>query len=667
MFNQFKNAMQAQFTMMSTGSLFVVDLERDSLYETYLDSFPLGTNEIFRERTEHDCSCCKGFIRNHGHVVSIVSGSLVSIWDVAGVSETYQIVADAMSQLVKSRAIRDVYLSDSIKIGTDKNNELLVSGGTLEWSHFYHELPSQFVAPKSTIATTLGDRRTNKEVFFRGLFEISLDAAETVLELIEQNSIYRGAEHKSTVELFLKHKIIFNQIESKFYDNYCWFHSVHLRSASRIRNTVIGTLLTDISDGVPLDKAVKSFEDKVAPTNYKRPTALITQGMIDNAQETVQKLGIADSLQRRFAVAEDLTINNVLFADRSVKQSMNVFDEISNEIATDVKKFNKVDEVDIETFIKEILPKADSVSIMLENKHVENMMSLIAPEHVEAPSILKWNNNFSWVYAGSTTDSIKERVKNAGGSVDGVLRCSLSWFNKDDLDIHVIEPNGNRIFFSSPSSPSSGILDVDMNAGTRIVRDAVENITWSNIDRMMEGTYRVVINQYQKRETIDVGFDAEIEYGGVIHSFHYSQPQKDRDMVEVAKFNFSVENGIEFIESLPSTMAAKEVWGLNTQTFHKVTMVMNSPNHWDGESTGNKHYFFILEDCNSGESARGFFNEYLSSELTEHRKVFEVLGSKMKVERSDKQLSGLGFSSTQKNQIVVNVTGAFNRTIKINF
>ena len=45
------------------------------------------------------------------------------------------------------------------------------------------------------------------------------------------------------------------------------------------------------------------------------------------------------------------------------------------------------------------------------------------------------------------TSYIKEKVKNAGGNVNGVLRCSLSWFNYDDLDIHVKEPGGNHIYY----------------------------------------------------------------------------------------------------------------------------------------------------------------------------------------------------------------------------
>lgn len=42
-------------------------------------------------------------------------------------------------------------------------------------------------------------------------------------------------------------------------------------------------------------------------------------------------------------------------------------------------------------------------------------------------------------------------------------------------------------------------------------------------------------------------------------------------------------------------------------------------------------------------------------------------GSKMAVEMSDDQLSGLGFSSTKRNSVVAKIEGKFTRTIKLMF
>ena len=76
-------------------------------------------------------------------------------------------------------------------------------------------------------------------------------------------------------------------------------------------------------------------------------------------------------------------------------------------------------------------------------------MSLVAPVIPDSKNMLKWGNNFSWAYNGEVTDSIKEKVKRAGGNVEGDIRCSLSWFNGDDLDAHCEQPNQPEIYFGN--------------------------------------------------------------------------------------------------------------------------------------------------------------------------------------------------------------------------
>src|SRR5690606_1291105 len=109
-------------------------------------------------------------------------------------------------------------------------------------------------------------------------------------------------------------------------------------------------------------------------------------------------------------------------------------------------------------------------------------------------------------------------------------------------------------------------------------------------------------------------------------------------------------------------------WGLNTETFVKVNTLMLSPNHWDDNTTGNKHWFFILEGCANPEGTRGIYNEFLRGNLEQHRKVFEVLGSKTRCLPSNEQLSGLGFSSTREDEVIIRVTGSkINKTYKVKF
>jgi len=657
----FKEAVQKQFDKLSSKDLYETDVSKDKLWDTYLSSFPEGSNPIYLEKSEHDCNCCKQFIRACGSTVGIVNNDnkyeLVTIWDI-DVPEPYKSVAKALSNLVKNANIKDRFLHEEKTLGTNFNHQELEDGGIKRWDHFYYKLPKRFVQQNSGII--LSTARSNYEVLFRSFQEITLESANTVLELIEQKSIYRGEEYKSIVSLFIKNKKLFDKTVNR--DYFCWELSMKLGEVSKIRNTVIGTLLIDISENMALDNAVKRFETKVAPMNYKRPTAIATKSMIESAQKEVEKLGISGSLYRRHSTKDDITINNILFANRDIKKSLNVFDELKEQAPVKIGNLSKVEEVDIDIFVKDILPKAESIELLFEDKHKANLFSLISPINKDSKPIFKWDNNFSWSYNGNVTDSIKEKIKKAGGNVNGILRASLSWFNSDDLDIHCTEPNRNHIYFSKKRSNTSGFLDIDMNAGGERSREAVENIVWTDKKKMLEGRYEIYINNYCKRENEDIGFDCEIEFDGKIHTFSYDKVVGNK--VVVAILDYSHKDGIKIIESLPSKAITKNYWGINTNTFHKVSMVMNSPNHWEN-NTGNKHLFFVIDKCLNDESARGFYNEFLNEELSKHRKVFEILGNKMKVEDSKDQLSGLGFS--YNNSVYCKVIGSFSRTIKIVF
>jgi len=573
--------------------------------------------------------------------------------------------------LIKKSSIENVFLHTEHTAGTDKNYQNLESGEILTWEHFLMQIPGESVVGKAGIGTKLADFQGSKDVLYRSLSEITTDAIDTVLELIAQNSLYRGEENKFAIESFQKLKKQFDKLKTaKEKDIFCWSQIKSIsQSVSRIRNTAIGTLLVDISEGRELEASVASFESKVAPTNYKRPTALITKAMIEKAKEKIEELGLTSALERRYAIMNDITINNILFADRETKKKLNadIFDELSSKVPETVKNFDKVEEVTIETFIDNILPKAESIELMFENKHVGNLVSLIAPVDSDAKNMFKWPNKFSWSYAGELADSIKERVKNAGGRVDGDLRCSLSWFNFDDLDLHMVEPKEHIYYGHKVSYHTKGNLDVDMNVGVGRSRTPVENICYPDRKHITEGIYKLQVNNFSRRETVDTGFDVEIEFDGIIHSCSYTKPVKDGETITVAEIKYTHKNGFEIINSLPPSQTTKEVWNISTQAFHKVSMVMFSPNHWDDKVVGNKHYFFMLDDCLNDGKARGFFNEFLTDELSAHRKVFEVVGAKMKTEESNNQLSGLGFSSTQRNSVLCKVKGSFNRVVKINF
>lgn len=580
-FTEMRDKLREHFDEMvkDTDHLFEVAVDKDELWNLYLDSFPAGTNEIYRERRWHDCSCCRQFIKTIGNVVVIKNGKITTIWDFRTDDSTYQPVLDALSNFIKSHAVSDIYVSKFKKIGTLQNYEEMENGKVQEWTHFYAELPDNLVDRSSRSEGDIkGSFRDTRNVFKRSLDEITMDAIDTILELINSNTLYKGEEWKDVLGEFKKYKKEYDKLASETEkDIYAWEQSVKAGIAiGRIRNHSIGTLLVNVSEEMDLDTAVKKYEQIVAPANYKRPKAIYTKKMLEDAKKTITELGYMDSLQRRFANLDDITVNNILFSNRDAAKRISgaddIFGEMEKEVAVNPRKFSKVEEISATDFISKVIPTVKEVEVFVENKHDKNFVSMIAPCDKEAKTMFKWNNGLSWAYTGNITDSdMKQNVKAAGGNVDGVLRFSIQWneSGKDnsDLDAHCIEPTGNEIYFGNCRKPEmsklGGQLDIDITQPNRQMpgKASVENITWLDKSRMKSGAYKFFVNQYEARGS--KGFKAEVEFDGEIYSFEYNHPV--RGNVQVAEVNMDNNGNFTIKEKLSgsSTISSRNIWGVN--------------------------------------------------------------------------------------------------------
>ena len=316
-FTEMRDKLIEHFNWMTADvtRLFEADVDKDELWNLYLDSFPAGKNKIYRERREFECSCCRQFIKTIGNAVTIKNGVVTTIWDFRTDDDTYQPVLDALSAYIKAHAVTDVYVNDIRKIGALANYEQLPDGRITEWTHFFLELPDKFVFNNrhgDTIGTVKGQLRDTRNVFKRSLEEISEDSLLTILELISSNTLYKGEEWKTPLTEFHKYKKEYDQLtDDTSKELYAWEQSVKIGPAiGRIRNHSIGTLLVNLSEGMDLDLAVTKYEQITAPSNYKRPKEIFTKRMLEDAKKTITELGYMDSLGRRFATLDDITVNS---------------------------------------------------------------------------------------------------------------------------------------------------------------------------------------------------------------------------------------------------------------------------------------------------------------------------------------------------------------------
>lgn len=695
----FNKLIQAQFDKMcKTGKLFRSKVTGQEVWDKYLGSFE--DDPIFRdpESSSHNCNLCKNFIRRYGNIIAIDENyKIMTIWDV-NPDDVYKPSAKAISKLLKSKPVLDVFFEtfdelnslpyescnktqplyklgmshnvkrytreEAEKFGVVKPNEIRT------FHHIYLSIPTEFVNKSgSSVESLQGTYRAAKDVFTRGMEEISFDTLTLVKDLIIQKSLLDGQTHLFKVEKMIELKKEFDLISSENRNNWCWINSYNNQFA-KFRNELIGTLCSDLSQGMDLNTACQTWNKRVDPANYMKASAPITKRQIEEAQKFVEENDYVESFNRRFATIEDIKASEILHMNsgKGELKEVSIFDSIKSTSTRHKKaEFDKVEEVSIDTFMKDILPTCTSVEAYLENRLEGNMVSLTTSKVKESKPIFKWTNNYSWTFNGNLAGKsmIKENVKSAGGKIDGLLRCSLQWNDEDtkgivDFDLHCQESDGNHINYSDKrSSVTNGWLDVDMIRPSKI---GIENITWQN--KLPDMKYKFFVKNFCGSP--NTGFKVEIEFDGNVFNYHYQNPVAGKQNIEVA--TVTVKKGvISIVHHLPESSNSREIYGLPTNEFHKINLICLSPNHWDENNVGNKHYFFMLNECKCPTSIRSFHAENLIPELAQHRKVLEVLGNSTMISPADKQLSGLGFNATVHDELIVRLQGSFKRVIKIKF
>lgn len=132
----------------------------------------------------------------------------------------------------------------------------------------------------------------------------------------------------------------------------------------------------------------------------------------------------------------------------------------------------------------------------------------------------------SWEQRKGDIDAeIQQRVEAAGGMYGGVdIRASLLWNNRNDLDLHVITPDGYMIYYAQKRSPCGGELDVDRNVRGETMKP-VENTRWPK-GKAKKGHYKVFVRNYNVHGGFAAAtkFRVEIEINGQIRHFEGKTP-----------------------------------------------------------------------------------------------------------------------------------------------
>ena len=96
----------------------------------------------------------------------------------------------------------------------------------------------------------------------------------------------------------------------------------------------------------------------------------------------------------------------------------------------------------------------------------------------------------------------------------GDVQVSISWDVDNDVDLHVVDPNGFEIYYGDEVSPEGGELDLDSNAGCDPI-DGVnnENIVWP-IGKALAGMYTVRVDNYDNCTSMAANYVVTVQKKG---------------------------------------------------------------------------------------------------------------------------------------------------------
>ena len=119
-----------------------------------------------------------------------------------------------------------------------------------------------------------------------------------------------------------------------------------------------------------------------------------------------------------------------------------------------------------------------------------------------------------------------ERLEREGAQ-RGEVGITLAWDSDADLDLHVICPGGEEIYFGRRSA-CGGQLDIDMNVPPRMSDEPVENVFWPE-GAAPPGTYRVIVNNYNTRSdgAQPTPFRLRVVNGGEISVYEGALHERD--------------------------------------------------------------------------------------------------------------------------------------------
>jgi hypothetical protein len=413
--------------------LFTTDVE--DLYAYFLDHLPS------HKRQHYTCHNCKHFVNRYGTLVTIDEHGFQRSAVISSTQIAEQLpdlfvpsFVSMVTQLGKAK-VTGVFLTSRSTWGTP------VTGA---WTHMAGQPPPSLLYQGQTKTENqmMAEKKEDFRILHAALCDVRVETVNQAVRVLEADALDRSEKTLGVAQWFQKLQNGLFNIRGPRRDNIIW-RAVATAPAGwcHLRNSMIGTLLKDIEDGLDFDAIKRRWAEKMHPLQYQRPSS-ISDGAIERAEKIVSTLRTAGALERRFARREDVTYRIWERApEKPQKTDGGVFSHLRKPESNPGKLMLPTVKRTWAKFLAEIIPFAERIQLMVPYGQ-QPYYGLVTAANPEAPAILQWDglpdlprNPVSW-YVYNNGSPAAAWGLTAGHLVDvpAICRTPNKWQRPDQFD-----------------------------------------------------------------------------------------------------------------------------------------------------------------------------------------------------------------------------------------
>jgi hypothetical protein len=388
----------------SNKHLFTTTAADMDLFDSFLIRLPIEA------RQHYNCNECRRFINKYGHLVTINEyGDLEPVmWSYA--PSFFAKAVFAIHDIVKRSKVTGEFITSDKRLGVAK---------TGIWHHMSVDIPGTMRHNKRlyTADQVMAQKKEEFKMLVDALNRYKLDTVKTAVNILESNSLYRGDKVLGIARWFLKvyqeTDALRNKTTTKhLYANLIWKKVAEAPAGfCHISSSMIGTLLDDIEDGYSFEEVKRRFDEKMNPTKYQRPQTAPGVGNVKRAEEIVAKLGLENSIKRRFARLDEI---NTIWKPKNEFVAPLTTTGIFAGIKTKEKEKTPVNDICPRTqtmtwdkFRRTVIADAKKIELYVDGMR-SSFAAFVTAEDDDATPIVQWDNEnirnpFSWyLYSGGS-------------------------------------------------------------------------------------------------------------------------------------------------------------------------------------------------------------------------------------------------------------------------